>query len=524
MDQSANRAILLASLTVFSIIAMSGAASGEIIRGTGNASYNVTEGKGNITNGGVIFQGEDDIIFRNDSDDVIFSSQLRRPNQVGGEILSVPVPVTQRFGEYNNRDGFSVTVDTPQITTLEILNNRGRDIRGEGLTSGLDEAVVNVDYNFEESERIELTVERDGVDVTEEIVNNSASGSIINGTNTSQPFVDDQGSVQFNIRPSDVDQGEYIFTVEGEDDFDFGQSSETTGVTLQTPRIREFQIIDNRGRNVAGGTLVNDQDESIVRVDYNYAEAERIELTVKDEDGGDVTDEIVNNSTSGSVINGTNTSQPFVFRDGFVRFDIDPSELDPGEYTFTVEGEDNLDTGEASRSVPVTIADREPTSITFKNKTIPVNSTTIIVESAQLGTQLPTNFVVVVHQTDDGTFTGEIGTKIGESFIISNESQSNVIVNLSPLVSENDAVAQLANSQTLIAVLHRANSDGGTNHGEPIIRNGSRVSDRAQITVEREKVNPTETETGTENDGFGALTAFIALLVTFLGLRRIQQG
>jgi hypothetical protein len=381
---------------------ISGIASAEITRGSGNAQYNVSDGSGNVTDGGVIFQGEADIQFRNNTtDQVIPAAALRRNDQVGGETLSIPVPVNQPRGVYTNRAGFTVLVNTPGISEFDIENNNGEDVSGGTL--GADQnATVNIEFNFEDSERIDLTiVSENGVDVTNEFTsaNTTINASVANNV----PEVDNTaGSVTIPINTSRVDAGEYIFSAEGDDDFDF---------------------------------------------------------------------------------------------------DI------------------------ASQSIPVRVAGDTPSSVTFSDTSVPTDSPTVTVDSVQLGNKSnsPDEFVVVVHQTDDGTFTGNIGTKIGESLILSAESKSDIIVNLGPLVSQNDTVTQLSNSQTLVAVLHRANPDGGTNHGAPLIRNGSRVSDRAQITVNSTQVQPTETDTGTQNDGFGVFTAFVALLVTFLGFKRIHQ-
>ena len=399
MSASPNRAILLASLLILSVAPISGIASAEITRGSGNAQYNVSESSGNVTDGGVIFQGEEDIQLRDGSGNPLAAAAFERASGDNAGIpLSIPVDTDQTLGEYKNRAGFSVTVTTPRITEFEINNDDGQDVSG-GILGADQNATVNIEFNFADSERIDLTIEdSNGVDVTNELT-----------------------------------------------------SANTT----------------------------------------------------------------INASVANNVPEVDNTA-------GSVTIPIDLSNVDVAEYTFTVEGDEDLEFGEATQSTTVRIAGDTPTSVRFNNTSVPTDSATVTVDSAQLGNKLPppNEFVVVVHQTDDGTFTGEIGPKIGESFIISAESRSDIIINLGPLVSQNDTVTQLENSQTLVAVLHRANPDGGTNHGAPLIRNGSRVSDRAQITAQ---VQPTETETGTQNDGFGVFTAFVALLVIFLGFKRMHQ-
>lgn len=417
MSASPNRAILLASLLMLSVAPISGIASAEITRGSGNAQYNVSASSGNVTDGGVIFQGEEDITLRNTTkasgNQVVAPASLTRDVATGGIPLSLPIPQDQTLGEYKNRAGFSVTVTTPRITEFEINNDDGQDVSGGTLIANQN-ATVNIEFNFEDSEQINLIIESEnGVDVTNEFsANTTINASVANNV----PEVDDTaGSVTIPIDPSNVDEGEYTFVAEGDDDLDFGQASEARLVTIQS------------GRGGGGG-------------------------------GGAI-----------------GVPQP-----------------------------------------------APPAFVEFNNTTVPTDSSTVTVDRAQFGNQsIPAGeFVVVLHQTDDGTFTGNIGPKIGESFILSAESRSDIIVNLGPLVSQNDTVTQLENSQTLIAVLHRANRRGATNHGAPLIRNGSRVSDRAQITAQ---VQPTETETGPQNDGFGVFTAFVALLVTFLGFKRMHQ-
>uniref|UniRef100_UPI001AD8DF8E surface glycoprotein n=1 Tax=Haloquadratum walsbyi TaxID=293091 RepID=UPI001AD8DF8E len=204
------RAVILAAVMVFSVIAMSGAAAGEIERGTGpgNAQYDVDSESGQVQSGAIVFQGEDDITFGNNTNDDVPAPNLRRNDQVGGEILSVPIPQDQPTGQYNNRAGFNVTVDSPRITTFDV-NNNNTDINGGTLTAGQTGATVDIVFNFERSERIDLTIEDEsGVDVTNEFTpdNTTINASVPNNV----PEVDGTaGSVTIDIDPSAVDEGEY---------------------------------------------------------------------------------------------------------------------------------------------------------------------------------------------------------------------------------------------------------------------------------------------------------------------------
>ena len=182
--------------------------------------------------------------------------------------------------------------------------------------------------------------------------------------------------------------------------------------------------------------------------------------------------------------------------------------LSTGEFVITISTEAES----VSQNLTVS-SSPTPISVQLDNKTVPNGSTTVVINKTRFKSQSATTneFVVVIHQTNTTRFSGGTGTKIGESGIIANGTQSNIVVDISQSVSENDSTSRLTESQTLVAMLHSVNTSGNTTHGDQIIQNGSPITDRAQITIEPQ-AQPIETETGTENDGFGPLTAIIALI------------
>jgi hypothetical protein len=124
-------------------------------------------------------------------------------------------------------------------------------------------------------------------------------------------------------------------------------------------------------------------------------------------------------------------------------------------------------------------------------------------------------FVIVVYKTSPN---GEVGAKIGESSPIpTGTSKTGILVDFTQLGTD----SQLSESQTLVARLHRNNTSGtgATNHGEVITQNGSAVSDRAQITITTDEIQPPDETTGTTNDGFGPLTAVLAVICLSLFAR-----
>jgi hypothetical protein len=181
----------------------------------------------------------------------------------------------------------------------------------------------------------------------------------------------------------------------------------------------------------------------------------------------------------------------------------------------------------------ITVQQQRPqiAAVQFDNQTLPNGSTSVTVANATFNGS--SQFNVVVHEASDDDDDGaiqvdEIGTKIGESVALENETRENVTVNISKQVAKNDDVGQLTRNQTLVAMLHTTNtSDGdGVVHTAPITRNGTPVFDQATLTVTDENgtVQPPDDETGTENDGFGFLPAMIALIcLTLLARVRNRQ-
>lgn len=134
--------------------------------------------------------------------------------------------------------------------------------------------------------------------------------------------------LEINPVPNDQPVGTYASPT---DDFN---------ITVQRPRVTALAVLNDTGTDVAGGTLQADQSQAAVAVAYNYDNAEDIAVTVRDENESDVTEAIVEGSAT---------------RNGDGRIGIDPGNVEEGTYTITVEGVADLTTGNATRSVTVTI-------------------------------------------------------------------------------------------------------------------------------------------------------------------------
>jgi len=161
-------------------------------------------------------------------------------------------------------------------------------------------------------------------------------------------------------------------------------------------------------------------------------------------------------------------------------------QVNTGEYTTYV---DDINLTTASSGVGDGDVDNPlpTTSLRFTDQTISSGSATLSVDTAQFGNQTVPGekFVVVVHKTTESTYDDEIGPKVGESDVLSPGTQQSVEVDLSRTLGPSDDIAELTKSQSLVAMLHRADTDDGDNinHGSHITRNGDKVTSRAQVTV-----------------------------------------
>jgi len=193
---------------------------------------------------------------------------------------------------------FNVTVQTPRITTFDV-NNNFTDVNGGTITTDQTGANVVVEYNFQDSENITLTVQDEsGQEVTQEFLRGGQLDTI-NGSSQ-------DGDVTFNITPADSDEGEYTFTVEGDDDLDFAEASQSTTVTIVSDQKANLDLAEEEV--VQGGnldfTITNRQtgtfhlvriDQSEFRDNIDVSDAENIFRNVDD-------------TVQTGIINGTNVS------------------------------------------------------------------------------------------------------------------------------------------------------------------------------------------------------------------------
>ncbi|NHN43040.1 major cell surface glycoprotein [Halorubellus sp. JP-L1] len=259
----------------------------------------------------VVFQGEEDINFLGEDGTPIDAAQLTGVSgDAEGIPLEEPIPQDQERGQYTltgSGDAAGVVVQTPRVTELEVMNERGVDV--EGSTVQEDETLlVRAEWNFQQAEDLELVI-RDsrGDEITGEVLADSGALSeqqvsaltgpyaqntdlVTNpgqrGTGTGIVYLQGLGQLEdsnFNVSPtnategnategnateaivtsldatywaldvSGVDVSELSITVEGWDNLDFGPASQSSSLSVQTEDDVNLDLQDEavtRGENV----------------------------------------------------------------------------------------------------------------------------------------------------------------------------------------------------------------------------------------------------------------------------------
>ncbi|WP_343749211.1 surface glycoprotein, partial [Halarchaeum salinum] len=136
-----------------------------------------------------------------------------------------------------------------------------------------------------------------------------------------------EGTILSPPIPQDQSEGQYTNTGE----------SGAPGVTVNTPRVTELEVNNPNGADISGGSVSEANAGALtINADWNYAEAEDLELAVMDSSGLEIT---------GDVIEGSDTIKN---ADGEASWTLDLSNQDAGEYTIEVAGTEDLDFGPAT--------------------------------------------------------------------------------------------------------------------------------------------------------------------------------
>ena len=188
--------------------------------------------------------------------------------------------------------------------------------------------------------------------------------------------------------PQDQELGQYTIN---------GQPQEA-GVTVQTPRVTDLEIFNERGIDVEGASVQEDE-VLLVRGEWNFQQAEDLSLEVRDEDGNEVTGDVLienvsqlsesqrNRLTGPYAANPQQVANPGVrgtgtgleYLQGFGQFNesqlqgaesleagywaIDLSDQPAGDFTVTVSGWDDLESDQAARTSTISVTSENDVSL-----------------------------------------------------------------------------------------------------------------------------------------------------------------
>mgnify|MGYP002760416215 CR=1 FL=1 len=210
----------------------------------GTGDFDTEDGEGTVYDGATVYQGESGLEL---GGALAGETLVKTAGDAEGVPLEVPdIPQSQDTGRYTT-DGASgspgVTVTTPRVTTLDVVNTNDEDISGGSVAEGdADEAagqlaVVGA-WNYEEAENLELTVEDDsGLDVTGDVAPAGAirTESDLGGdvrAGGSDTISIGSNEVGYDLDLSDTGTGTYTIELAGTDDLDFGEASQSTTITV----------------------------------------------------------------------------------------------------------------------------------------------------------------------------------------------------------------------------------------------------------------------------------------------------
>jgi len=142
------------------------------------------------------------------------------------------------------------------------------------------------------------------------------------------------------------------------------------GVTVQTPRVTTLDVENSNGEDISGGSVregtsgqSGSGDLTVIGA-WNFDAAENLEMTVEDESGLDVTNDVTNNAVFTGNQKGTSQGSQSVSQNE-VGFDLSLADSGTGTYTIELAGTDDLDFGQASQSTTVTVTGDDDASLEF---------------------------------------------------------------------------------------------------------------------------------------------------------------
>jgi major cell surface glycoprotein (TIGR04216 family) len=133
-------------------------------------------------------------------------------------------------------------------------------------------------------------------------------------------------------------------------------TSGTASVTVDQPRITTFDVNNQNGEDISGGSIGKVNANLTVVGEYNFNAAEDLEITVSEEGGLEVTDDVVTSSTTANSA-------------GEVTYDVDLTDESAGTYTIELAGSDSLDFGSAAQSTTVEVTAQDNVGVDLGSDT-----------------------------------------------------------------------------------------------------------------------------------------------------------
>jgi major cell surface glycoprotein (TIGR04216 family) len=159
-----------------------------------------------------------------------------------------------------------------------------------------------------------------------------------------------------------------------------GGSKGATAI-VSTPRVASLDIYNENGVELGSSAAVSDDSKLLVRAQWNFREAEDIEIEVLTDSGLNVERDV--------LTTGMTSAQRAVLPGGFDEGDVDEaqqglgstgassafwlldlSDLDRGRHTIVVTGVDDLDTGDARRSLALNVGTRDDAYLSAASGTV----------------------------------------------------------------------------------------------------------------------------------------------------------
>ena len=183
----------------------------------GSGEFDTETGEGVVYEGAVVYRGEDDIEFGGALRDSLASVSSGVP-------LSPPISPTVDTGRYSN-DGTqstpAITVDSPRISSFEIQNTNGADVKGGTVTQSRANLTLVAEYNYHQAENIEVIVEEE-------------SGLTVTNTVVDDPQANGDGTARISMDFRNADPGTYNFTVQGTSSLTFDDARRETTVEISS--------------------------------------------------------------------------------------------------------------------------------------------------------------------------------------------------------------------------------------------------------------------------------------------------